>query len=68
MSQSRNLLISGYSGQPLHLAQYRPVDHGSYHEPERSGVVVRNLDDIGHAVDVGHVPDFWKPCEDWTLD
>jgi hypothetical protein len=31
-------------------------------------VAVRNLDDIGHAVDVGHVPDFWKPCEDWTLD
>lgn len=68
MSQSRDHLNDCYLGRSLHLAQYLPRDQVNYEEPDRPGTVVRDLDDIGHAVTVRHVPDFWKPCEDWTLD
>ena len=74
MSQSRDYLSFGYEGRSLHLAQYLPDDDRAFDQFRRTGVATRyqessrNLDEIGHAVNVRQVPDFWKPCEDWTLD
>jgi hypothetical protein len=74
MSQSRDLSRPGYEGRALHLARYLTDDDKTIDQAYRYGVptrqpdTARNLDDIGHAVNVRQVPDFWKPCEDWTLD
>ena len=68
MSQSSDHFGFGGEGRSLHLARYLPGSDRRHDEPGRTGVLTRNLDEIGHAVNVRHVPDFWKPCEDWTLD
>lgn len=68
MSQSRDHFGFGGEGRSLHLARYLPGDDRRYDQQERYGVLTRDLDEIGHAVNVRQVPDFWKPCEDWTLD
>lgn len=74
MSHYRDHLGLGYAGRPLHLAQYLPLDERASDRAGRSGVTThhhdstRQLDEIGHEVQVRQVPDFWKPCEEWTLD
>lgn len=74
MSQFSDHQGYGNEGRHLHAAQYLSDADRRFDKSDRSGVArrhpepSRDLDDIGHAVNVRHVPDFWKPCEDWTLD
>lgn len=68
----------GYEVRYLQAARYLSDADSRFDKwfdtSDHSGVVAshpgssRYLDDIGHAVNVRDVPDFWKPCEDWILD
>ncbi|MDO8340656.1 MAG: hypothetical protein Q7T59_01640 [Candidatus Woesebacteria bacterium] len=74
MSQFSDHPGFGYEDRHFHAPQHLSDADRRFDKSDRSGVAIRDpessrdLDDIGHAVNVRHVPDFWKPCEDWTLD
>jgi hypothetical protein len=74
MSQFSDHPDFGYEDRHMNAAQYLSDADMRFDRSDRPGVATRHpgpsrdLDDIGHAVNVRHVPDFWKPCEDWTLD
>ena len=63
-----------YEVRHLQAARYLSDADRSFDKSDHSGVATchpgssRDLADIGHGVNVRDVPDFWKPCEDWTLD